>query len=194
MTNDFLQNNSRVFDSVTGIDITARLIGIAYRFRENGFLEWDIRQEGDIKRRYKVTLEDLNLTNDVTKKVFFAQNDAQNLDPQYTNYDLILASNLLDYISNPLLFLTKIHERLNKNGKLIIFSAYDWNKQYTQKNLWIGGIYDENHKAIFTEDKLKQILSQWFVFETSQEIEMIMKTTERKLEYAQLQCTVWTKK
>ena len=186
---------AREFDHVTGIDSITRPISVAYKLKEQGYLEWDVPYEGDIKEHYNVTLKQLGLNDTLTQKVLFAQNDAQNLDSQYSNYDLIVASNLIEELSNPLLFLTAIHERVNKNGKLILCSSYSWDKGKTSRDIWIGGKYDSSdgsgQKPIHTFDALKDILSGSFVFENEEELEMIQRETKRKYKHSQVHCTVW---
>jgi len=52
---------------------------------------------------------------------------------RYTNYDLVLASNLIDRLYDPRAFLTLIHERVNPGGLLIIASPNSWELEFTRK-------------------------------------------------------------
>ena len=99
---------AKVFDSVVGIDFTVRLIGVGYRMQENEHLEWTLPEQGAINEHYKVSAKELGIDKTL-QHVTFVQNDAQNMDKQYTNFDLIIASNLIDRLSNPHLFLEHVY-------------------------------------------------------------------------------------
>ena len=70
----------------------------------------------------------------------FFQGDATNLKPQFTGYDLILAANLIDRLSDPKRFIETIHERLNIGGVLVLTSPYTWLEEFTKKENWLGGV------------------------------------------------------
>lgn len=42
-------------------------------------------------------------------------------------------------VVDPVLMLSKIHERLRPQGTLVVCSAYDWDAQRTPVEKWIGG-------------------------------------------------------
>ena len=198
---------AKKFDHVTGIDFTTRLISVGYKLKEQGYLEWDVPYQGDIKEHYRVTLDELGLNDEITNKVYFAQNDAQNLDPQYDNYDLVVASNLIEELSNPLLFLINIHERVNIGGKLILLSKYSWDEEKTNKDMWIGGKYldqlfnNTSEQSGWSDQlelqsndiltKLNDTLSDWFVFENDEEVEMIQRENKRTYQHSMVHCTIW---
>ena len=83
-------------------------------------------------------LADLGLS-EAAGRIGFYQADALNLKPQFADYDLILAANLLDRLSNPGKFLDTIHERLKEDGILVIASPYTWLEEFTRRENWIGG-------------------------------------------------------
>ncbi|GAL02310.1 glutamate synthase [NADPH] large chain [Photobacterium aphoticum] len=103
---------AKTFDHVDGIDFSARFIQQAYSLIEQGEKRYTIKTEGDLVEFKSVTLQALGY-QDVANKVYFAQGDACNLKPQFTDYDLIYASNLIDRLSDPKQFLTTIHQRIN---------------------------------------------------------------------------------
>ena len=191
-----------VFDDVTGIDFTARLISIGYRLKIDKELDWKVPIQGEIMQSHRVTLEELGYNEEIADKVEFYQNDAQNLDEQYTGYDLVVASNLIDRLSNPMLFLTSIHERINKYGKLVLLSPYTWLEEYAPKERWIGAKYKTVKKedgsteevAVYTVDMLKEILSQWFTFEGEEHVEMVIRETANKFQHTKPHATIWTRK
>jgi putative 4-mercaptohistidine N1-methyltranferase len=130
---------ARKFDHVTGLDFSARFIRIAFQLREKGVTHYELQEEGEIVSYHEKRLSDFGLES-FKDKVEFFQADAVNLKPQFSNYDLIFAGNLLDRLSEPGKFLSTVHERLNPGGLLIITSPYTWLEEFTKRENWVGGI------------------------------------------------------
>jgi putative 4-mercaptohistidine N1-methyltranferase len=128
------------------------------------------------------------------EKVSFWQGDACNLKPNFTSYDLIMATNLIDRLYEPRLFLDSVNERLNKDGILMITSPYTWQESSTKKELWLGGYLDENGKAVETIETLKEILAAKFELVHLQDLEFVIKETRRKYQHTISQVSVWKKK
>ena len=186
------------YEHVVGIDWTVRLIGVGYRMQENEFLEWTLREQGDIDQHYKVTAKELGIEKNL-QKVFFVQNDAQNMDRAYTDFDLIIASNLIDRLSNPMLFLKSIHNRIKIGGIFLLCDPYTWNTQYTSKENWIGGIVNEtNHQPIYSERALRTLLTSvnaqngrvnWKIIQ-EMDVPLVMKESKRKFQHINTNCFV----
>jgi len=139
------------------------------------------------------TAEELGIEKTLQNVVFY-QNDAQ-----YTDFDLIVASNLIDRLSNPLLFLKTIHQRINMNGIFLLCDPYSWDIQHTPKMNWIGGkINETNHEPIYSEDEVRRVLlsinSQnnrinWKMIEEI-DVPFVMKEQKRKFEYGISHCMI----
>lgn len=185
---------AKKFNSVDGVDWTARLIGVGYRMQENEFLEWSVPKQGEIREYFNISAKELNILS-VLNKVKFTQGDASNLDKNFRNYDLIFASNLIDQLSNPKAFLLSLNERLNINGTLLVCSRYKWTENETPKEHWIGGKYnDEKTKEILTENVLKNILKENnFKLIHEFDIEYILRETERTYTHSLSNCLIFYK-
>ena len=103
---------ARVFDEVTGIDFSARFIGLGAQLAERGVLRYTLVDEGELVSYRERRLADLGLDGTRGKVAFF-QGDACNLKPIFSGYDLILAANLIDRLYSPAKFLDGVHQRLN---------------------------------------------------------------------------------
>ena len=126
---------AKTFDHV-GIDFSARFIQQAYSLTEQGKKRYTIRTEGDLVEFKCATLAELGY-QDIAHKINFVQGDACNLKPQYNQYDLVYASNLIDRLGNPKQFLTSIHERLNPGGYLVIAHlTLGWKSTPTKQLAW----------------------------------------------------------
>lgn len=181
------------FDKVEGVDFSARFISVATRLQTEGYLAYRVKEQGGIYTKKKVTLQELDYDN-IKNKVSFWQGDACNLKPIFTSYDVIMATNLIDRLYNPRLFLDTVHERLNDDGILVITSPYTWQEASTKKEFWLGGYKDQNGNEVHTLDKLKEILSLHFTLIHLEDIEFVIRETARKYQHTISQMSVWKKR
>lgn len=184
---------AKSFDAVEGVDFSVRFVGVGSKLKNSGYVAYSIKTEGDLSQKRKVTLADLGY-EDLKEKVDFWQGDACNLKPNFHSYDLVMATNLIDRLYQPRLFLDTIDERLNENGILMITSPYTWQENSTNKEFWLGGYKDENGKEMKTLDTLKEILGQKFELIHLQDLEFVIKETARKYQHTISQVSVWRRK
>ena len=130
---------ARFCDHVTGIDFSARFIRVGHEMQQKGYIRYAIPEEGELVSYHERTLADLGL-EDVRDKVEFWQGDAHNLKAQFTDYDLVLACNLIDRLYDPARFLEHITGRINPGGLLVLLSPYTWLEEFTPRDKWLGGL------------------------------------------------------
>ncbi len=184
---------AREFDFVNGLDFSARFIRIAYQMQEKGVIRYELPEEGEIVSYHERKLEDFGLTG-VAERIEFFQADAQNLKAQFSDYDLILAANLIDRLSKPKQFLSTIHERLNPGGLLILTSPYTWLEEFTTKENWVGG-YRKDGEPYTTLEGLKDLLRPYFaMIGEPRDFEFITRETARKAQHSVSQMTIWQRK
>jgi len=184
---------AKSFDKVTGIDFSARFIQVGVELQKNAKVAYIQKGEGDLKERFEVNLNDYDF-KELVNKVEFWQGDACNLKAHFKNYDLIMATNLIDRLYEPKLFLDKVHERINQEGYLILTSPYTWLEEYTKKEFWLGGYEDENGNRISTLDGLKNILEENFELIATEDLPFVIRETPRKYQHTIAQLSVWKKK
>jgi putative 4-mercaptohistidine N1-methyltranferase len=123
--------------------------------------------------------------------VEFFQGDATNLKPQFAGYDLVLAANLLDRLSDPKRFLETIHERLKVGGVLVVTSPYTWLEEFTKKENWIGGIRKAGEPCM-TLDGLRELLGPHFtMLDLPKDLEFVIRETRRKFQHTVAELTAW---
>ncbi|MBU1668244.1 5-histidylcysteine sulfoxide synthase [bacterium] len=183
---------ANVFEHVTGIDFSARFIQVAIAMQEQGEISFKRKVEGDIFSTETKKLSDYSFKN-VVNRVQFWQGDACNLKAHFRDYDLILATNLIDRLYEPKLFLETIHERLNEHGILILTSPYTWQESSTKKEFWLGGFKDEEGAEHYTLEGLKRILSENFELIDTQDVPFVIRETARKFQHSIAQMSVWKK-
>ena len=184
---------ANVFEQVTAIDFSARFIQIAAQMQQQGTITFQQTIEGEITDTITRKIEDFSFMH-VRDRVAFWQGDACNLKPHFTGYDLILATNLLDRLYDPKLFLRDIHTRLNTDGILILTSPYTWEESSTDKALWIGGYTDESGQEHYTLDGLKRLLEPHFTLVDTQDIPFILRESARKFQHTISQMSVWKRR
>lgn len=184
---------ARRFDTVTGIDFSARFINAGVKLQEQGSLRYTFPDEGELVFYRERKLADLGLA-DVARKVSFWQGDACNLKPTYTGYDLILAANLIDRLYSPRKFLGQVHERVTPGGLLVLTSPYTWLEDYTKRAEWIGG-FKKDGESYTTLDGLKDLLGPHFeLVEGPTELPFVIRETRRKFQHTVSEVTVWRRR
>lgn len=180
---------AREFESVTGIDFSARFIRIGQFLKDDGRVGYTRTTEGDRTQKAEVILKDLNLQNVNLNRVEFWQGDACNLKPHFKKYDLIISANLVDRVYDPEKFLRDMGHRLNEGGIFIIGSPFTWNEDYTAKEKWLCSSEKTG------QERVEEILQEEFegVAEPFEE-EFVIRETERKFQHSKSLFSVWRKK
>lgn len=184
---------AKTFDFVEGIDFSARFVQVGAKLKNDGYLAFTSREEGDLVSKKRVSREELGYES-LKDKVSFWQGDACNMKPNFKEYDFIMATNLIDRLYEPKLFLQSVHERLNKDGILMITSPYTWQESSTKKELWLGGYLDEEGNEVHTIETLKEVLAEDFELIALEDLEFVIKETRRKYQHTISQVSVWKKK
>jgi putative 4-mercaptohistidine N1-methyltranferase len=147
-------------------------------------------EEGEIVSYHEKHLSDFGLQG-IGERIEFLQGDAHNLKPQFSNYDLILAANLLDRLYDPARFLSAIHQRLKIGGLLVLVSPYTWLEEYTRKENWLGGIRRAG-EPYTTLEGLHDLLEAHFrPVQEPQDVEFVIRETARKYQHSVSQLTIW---
>jgi putative 4-mercaptohistidine N1-methyltranferase len=184
---------AKSFDAVEGIDFSVRFVQVGSKLKAEGYVAFSSKEEGDLLSYKKVTSEELGYSK-LGEKVSFWQGDACNLKPNFSGYDLILATNLIDRLYSPMLFLESVHERLNQDGVLILTSPYTWQESSTKKELWLGGYKDEDGNEIKTIDTLQKVLAEKFELLHLQDLPFVIKESARKYQHTLSQVSVWKRR
>ncbi len=184
---------AKSFDAVEGIDFSVRFVQVGSKLKEDGYVAFSDVIEGELTQHKRVTLQELGY-EELADRVSFWQGDACNLKPNFKSYDFIMATNLIDRLYNPKLFLESVDERLNEDGILMLTSPYTWQESSTKKEFWLGGYEDEDGNAIRTLDSLKRVMSEKFELVAVEDLEFVIKETQRKYQHTVSQVSIWRKR
>ncbi|MHB1678393.1 MAG: 5-histidylcysteine sulfoxide synthase [Sulfuriferula sp.] len=181
---------AREFDKVIGVDFSARFINLGVQFAQTGSIGYSLVDEGELTVYKTRDLATLGLA-EVRDKVQFLQGDACNLKPLLTDFDLILAANLIDRLHHPAHFLNTVHERLKLGGVLLIASPYTWLEEHTSRQDWVGG-YKKDAENFTTLDGLKALLGQHFrLMAAPQDVPFVIRETRRKFQHTLSEVSLW---
>ncbi|SFR63750.1 5-histidylcysteine sulfoxide synthase [Thiomicrospira sp. ALE5] len=183
------------FERVVGLDFSARFINVANQLQTTGQLRYTLPIEGEIMDFKETTLAQLGL-NEVASRCEFLQQDATNMKPIFSGYDMIVAMNLIDRLYEPKKFLTDVAGRLNSGGLLMLGSPYTWLEEFTQKAHWLGGYKDaQSGENVTTLETLHALLSKDFEpVGEPQDLPFVIRETARKYQHTVSQVTLWKKK
>jgi 5-histidylcysteine sulfoxide synthase/putative 4-mercaptohistidine N1-methyltranferase len=183
---------ARFCDFVTGIDFSARFIKVGHEMQEKGSVRYALPVEGDLASYHERTLQELGL--DATRnKVEFWQGDAHNLKPAFTDYDLVLACNLIDRLYEPRKFLDNIRERMTDGALLVLFSPYTWLEEFTPREGWLGG-RKINGENVTTLEGIRLALTPHFAqVGDARDVPFVIRETSRKFQHSISQMSVWQK-
>lgn len=184
---------ARHFEEVTGVDFSARFIGQGVAMAEQGALCYTLTDEAELVGYRTRHLEELGLS-DTHDRVAFWQGDACNLKPQFTGYDLVLASNMLDRLYSPKRFLAEIHRRVNAGGLLVLACPYTWMEEHTPREEWLGG-FKKDGENYTTLDALKEHLEAHFTLVSAPgKLPFVIRETTNKYQYNFTDVTIWERK
>ncbi|MDA3877390.1 MAG: 5-histidylcysteine sulfoxide synthase [Halothiobacillus sp.] len=178
------------FESVTGLDFSARFIRVAEQMRQDGLIRYTIPVEGDLVDFREVTLPlALGAAQD---RIDLWQADACNLKSQFSGYDLIFAGNLIDRLYDPAKFLHDAVARLNPGGLLVLSSPYTWLEEHTPKGQWIGGTKRDG-EPVTTLAGLTDLLSPALRLVSHEDVPFVIRETARKYQHSVAELTIWEK-
>ncbi|WP_019037296.1 5-histidylcysteine sulfoxide synthase [Psychroflexus tropicus] len=183
---------TRHFKEVTAIDASARFIRPAIELQKNGLLRYVIKDEGELSVFKDVVLKDLKLDKTLDH-LQFMQDDVMKLKERYSGYDVIVAMNLLEEIRQPKAVLSRIHERLNAGGMLILGSTYDWESSTSEVEHWPGG-FKKDGEPVKSIDGISAILEEHFSLEAEPvQLTYPIRQSSRRFEVKTSEVSVWRK-
>lgn len=185
---------ARHFAAVTGMDYSARFIDVALQLTSGEDFRYVVPEEGELVEYRQVRLKEFGFDESLAQRIQFVQGDACNLKPQPDDYDLVLASNLIDRLRQPKRFLQDITPMIRSGGLLAISSPYTWLEEFTPKENWLGG-FRENGEALTTWQALQRLLRDAFEeVAPPQDVPFVIRETARKFQHTQAQLTLWRKR
>jgi len=185
---------ARHFEQVTGIDFSTRFIQVGVALQRSGRFPYAVVDEGELLSYHTAELAPPGLSENAGKVEFF-QGDACNLKPVFTDYDLVLAANLIDRLREPKRFLEDITFRLRPGGLLVISSPYTWLEEFTPREHWLGG-FKKDGENYTTLQGLHDALDAHFrlLLGFPRDVPFVIRETDRKYQHTLAEVTIWEKR
>ncbi len=181
------------FEHVDALDFSARFVQVGVQMQQAGRIRYEREEEGELVSFLERSLESLGLSGDCDH-IHFMQQDAMNMKPEYAGYDLVVAANLIDRLSDPARFLREIPHRMNPGAVLLIASPYTWLEEFTAKENWLGG-FKRDGEPVTTLDGLHALLDEKFQLTGPPEkVPFVIRETANKHQHTLSEVTLWKKK
>lgn len=165
---------------VVGIDASQALIAAAQHLQSAGSIEFDIRQEGSVSHRTRVSIP----VGSHPDRMVFQVGDALQLAPDLGVFDLVLAANLLDRVPSPRRLLEVLRSLVVPGGQLVITSPYTWLEEYTPTDEWLSS----------PEEPTVQALARHlpgFRLARRLDLPFLIREHARKYQWSVAEATVW---
>ena len=181
------------FPKITALDFSARFIRMPVQLQEKGFIRYIQKDEGELVFYREILLDDYGLGAN-KENILFMQDNANNMKPIYSNYDLIVVPNLLEELICPILFLKNIHERLNDTGLLVIASTYEWEANKVERKHWPGG-FKQDGEPLTSFEGIRNILSDNFeLVNKPVNLMLSLRKSSRTSEQRMSEISLWRRK
>ena len=178
------------YEHVTGIDATARLLRLAVQMKDQEFIRYTRKDEGEIVSFVEVHLDDHDLC-DMKDKVDFWQADISNLAPKFTGYDVVVVEDMLSRTTVPARFLGMIHERMNPGGYLVVAESWSWDRNRTYSENWLGG-FRKDGESFSGFEGMAAILNQHFEqVQDPIDLPRLEPLSARNYQLNLLECSIW---
>jgi putative 4-mercaptohistidine N1-methyltranferase len=180
---------ARFCQEVIGIDYSHRFVEAAERLRADGVMAFDRRDEGELSTRLKAERPP-GVSPD---RVRFFQGDAQALPEELGSFDVVLAANLIDRLTEPARFLARLPSLVRTDGQLVITSPYTWLEEFTPVEHWLGGRVVDG-VPIKTLEALKRHLTGDFELMATRDLPFLIREHARKFQWSVAQASVWRRR
>ncbi|MCF7847685.1 MAG: 5-histidylcysteine sulfoxide synthase [Kiritimatiellales bacterium] len=182
-----------VFQQVDALDFSARFIQVGARMQRAGRIRYERTEEGELVTFQERSLADMGLHGEYAN-INFMQQDATNMKPEFSGYDLVVAANLIDRLHSPERFLRDLPGRMNPGAVLLIASPYTWLEEFTKKEKWLGG-FKRDGEPVSTLDGLHAELDACFALAGEPvKIPFVIRETARKHQHTLSEVTIWIRK
>lgn len=181
------------FESVTGVDFSARFINLADELIRGGLVRYALTDEGELQSFREVSLDSLGFA-ECADRVAFWQGDACNLKDTHRGYDLVIAANLIDRLYDPMKFIADIGQRIVPGGLLVLTSPYTWLAEHTPRAQWLGG-FKRDGERYTTLDALSEQLARDFIpIGEPHDVPFVIRETARKFQHSVAQLSCWERR
>ena len=178
---------SRFCQEVVAIDSSKAFIEAAQLLQRNGSLNYRRSDEGPLKTDLTAKLP----AGCVVERVAFRCGDALEANPADGQFDLVLAANLIDRVSDPTRLLQTFAERIVSGGQLVITSPYTWLTEFTPRSAWLSGKGEHGRESAL--ERMEAVLANNFRLAAVRDLPFLIREHARKFQWSVAQASRWTR-
>ncbi len=168
---------------VLGFDYSESFIRAANFLKKEGSLPYTIKLTGNITGPASAEIS----SHINRERVVFEVADAHALPPDLSDFDVVLAANLLCRMNNPRKLLLRLPQLVKKGGQLIITTPHTWLDTFTPRENWLGATPESGQPL----DAIKQLLSPAFNLTTCKDMPFLIREHARKYQWSVAQASMW---
>jgi putative 4-mercaptohistidine N1-methyltranferase len=175
---------------VIGLDYSTRFIRTCDVLRDWGEIAYERTDEGPLTTPL-IARVDKSISR---TRASFETGDACNLPLGWEPFDVILMANLIDRLPDPHKCLATLPLLLKPGGQLVITSPYTWLEEFTPREKWLAGRFNDKGEPIGTLESLKEILAPKFLFRGTKDLPFLIREHARKFQWSVSQASLWRRK
>ncbi len=180
---------ARRCDNVIGIDFSQHFIRAALDLKKNGHLGFDRIDEGALTTRCLA-----RVPADIDRhRVHFEMGDAMHLHENLSDFDVVLAANLIDRLADPLKFVEQLPRLVRPGGQFILTSPYTWIEEFTPHTKWLGGFMKDGER-VDTFSALQTLLEPDFALACTRDLPFLIREHRRKFQWSVAHASVWIRR
>jgi putative 4-mercaptohistidine N1-methyltranferase len=172
--------------SVVGIDFSQRFIDAAETIRRDGALPYARTDEGALT----TCLTALAPEGVDRTRISFERGDAMDLRGDLGDFDVVLAANLVDRLSDPSKFLERLPQLVRPGGQLILTTPGTWLEDFTPRERWLGG-FEREGMRVSTLMGLRAALDSTFTQTGVRDLPFLIREHSRKFQLSVAQASTW---
>lgn len=180
---------AETFEHVEAVDLSEAFIDAAKALKNDGHYSYRLLEEGEIYEQKIARID-----TQKAKNVNFRRADACSLPSEYVDFDAVLVANVLCRLPSPSSLLSRMAGELavvRKGGLLMLTTPFTWMEQFTPRDVWLGGYYDQTGTAKSSEEALTEVLSANFELIHRQDMPLVIREHRRKYQYIFALATIW---
>lgn len=174
---------SRFCGEVVAIDASQKFIRAAQELQAGGTLDYEVRVEGNLTERQIARIPE----GTHPERIRFEVGDALQLREDCGTFDLLLAANLLDRVSDPTRLLRSFGRLVKPGGQLVLTSPYTWLEEFTPPSAWL------THGGQRASDALPSLLAD-FRLERRRDLPFVLREHARKFQWSVAEATTWRRR
>lgn len=172
------------FSEVVGVDLAKPLIDAANELKSEGQARYLRRDESG-----QVASIISSIENVVDRtRVAFHVDDACSLSPEiYGTFDVVLISNLLEYVHAPRDVLARVAAMVNPGGLILVASSNIWSQVHTPRSNWVS---PSDQTALHG---IGESLGPEFTMVSRSDMATLNRVTNRKFDWMMIEASVWVR-